>query len=73
MITITRRDVSDAILLCQILATHEDAWLWCSGFVPEVYGTASCGHSDPWNCVAAAIGASLKASALFHPGFADRR
>jgi hypothetical protein len=57
-IIVTRRDVEDAITLCNVMASNEDGVMWCSGSRPKRFGTAPCGHLDFWRCAADAIGAS---------------
>lgn len=59
--SVTRSDVREAIELCSVMACNEDAKLWCEGYPPKKFGAAPCGHSDPWWCAAAALGASADA------------
>lgn len=59
---VTRRDVHEAILLCDVMASNKTGSLWCgNGTPPLKQGEAPCGHSDDWFCAAEALGVSSDA------------
>jgi hypothetical protein len=59
--SVTKQDVRDAITLCSAMACTSYHLLWCDGYPPEKFGKATCGHTDPWWCAAAALGISADA------------
>lgn len=67
---VTQADVTNAAIIAQILSAKPDTELCCIKALrhecPNCHCEVACGHRDPEECVARAIGARAVALDLFH-------